>query len=134
MAILPQIALTEEAPLARLARAQAVIDQASQQDAHVDLSLHDLGLNAQEVELLIGTEAWQEKFPVSAPQPADDWPLPKRVIALVGKAVSRIEVSTAVAQTAQAAAATAVAEATAAGKAWQVVVGSKKPKHSHPTA
>ncbi len=92
MAVLPQIALEDEAQLARLARAQAVIDQAAQQDSHVELALRDLGLNAKEVDMLIGSAAWQEKYPEDSPQPQDDWPLPKRIVALVGKAVSRIEV------------------------------------------
>ncbi len=128
VATLPVIATTDEAELVRLAKAQAVVDQAAQQDAHVDLSLADLGLTAEELTVLIGCENWREYYPADAPQPQDDWPLPKRIIALLGKAVSRVEVSTAMAQTAQAAAAAAIAQATAAGKSWQLVPTSRRPK------
>ncbi len=121
LAALPEVDIKDEAQLARLAKAQAVIDQASQQDAHVDLALRDLGLSAMEVKVLVGAAVWDEKYPDQAAQPQDDWPLPKRIVALVGKAVSRIEVSTVMAQTAQKAAAEALAEATAQGKAWQPV-------------
>jgi hypothetical protein len=128
LAALPQIALKDDAQLARLATAQAVIDQAAQQDVHVDLALRDLGLSAEEVATLIGVNEWREKSPADGPQPEADWPLHKRILALVQKAVSRIEISTAVEQTAQRAAATAIAQATEAGKAWQVVTGTRRPK------
>ncbi len=128
LAALPEVDIKDEAQLARLAKAQAVIDQASQQDAHVDLALRDLGLSALEVKVLVGAAVWDEKYPDQAAQPQDDWPLPKRIVALVGKAVSRIEVSTVMAQTAQKAAAEALAEATAQGKAWQLVGNGRRAK------
>ena len=128
LAVLPQIIIQDEAQLARLAKAQAVIDQAAQQDAHVDLAMMDIGLSAGEIELLVGANEWEIQCPEGTQQPANDWPLPKRVVALIGKAVSRIQVTTAVAQTAQAAAAIALAEAIAVAKSWQVVEGTKRPK------
>ncbi len=128
LAAVPAVQVKDEAQLVRLARAQAVVIQASQQDAHVDLSLQDLALTAEEVRTLVGHAEWDEKYPPSSPQPQVDWPLPKRIIALVGLAVARIEISTAVATSAQAAAAQALAEATEQGKAWQLVTNSRRPK------
>ncbi len=130
LAELPQVTVQDERHLARLAKAQAVIEHAAQQDVHVELAFRDIGLSTKEVEHLVGEAEWAEKYPKgeNSEQPADDWPLPKRMVALVGKAISLVEISTAVRRTAQEAAAAAVSQAAATGNAWQVVKHGRRGK------
>ena len=120
--------VSEQAQIAKLARVQSVIDQAAQQDGWVDITLNDLGLDIPEAIALVSSEEWRDKYPIDSDgfgDPAADHPLPKRLLALMGKAVAKIEVSTAVQQTAAAAAAVTVSQAAENTSRWRAMGGFK---------
>ncbi len=138
VACLPQVTIQDERHLARLAKAQAVIEQAAQQDLFVELTLADIGLTAAEAEHLVGEGEWAEKFPKERPgetasaDAAVDLALPKRIVALIGKAISLIEISAVAKKTAQEAAEATVAQVAAAGGAWRTVGKAGKTAKTEP--
>ncbi len=63
---------------------------------------------------------------------AIDLALPKRIVALIGKAISLIEISAVAKKTAQEAAEATVAQVAAAGGAWQTVGKAGKKAKTEP--
>ncbi len=127
LAVLPTFTTKDETLLTKLAQTQAVIDHWAQQDVLVELALTSLGLSPSEVIELVGKAEWDAAFPADSRQPQDDWPLPRRLISLVGKAISRIEVSTAAAVAAQATALEVLTQAAADTRAWKAVSAGRRP-------
>ncbi len=129
-AVPPQLEpLTDEAQLQRLAFTKGVLDAAAQQDAWIDLSLGDLGIDLVSAIKLIGEGEWRDKFPLDEFGLGDlaaDHPIPKRLIAILAKAVGQLEVQTALSQQVAASAMESVTKAAQAAKMWKLQAAGRR--------